>query len=135
MSTFYSRSAVQNFSWTLITVMEDKISLQRVTILQLPMKTSRTKQIYLNYLKAFYFMKSTGNILATFTKHKNKHTDLLQLSTYKIHLYITEMAYFNMSFRVVLVTWVFIKLWDWNCQRAYSIYKHTSFMYLWSKCL
>ena len=60
-----------------ITVVEDKIPLQRVTILQLPMHISRTKQIYLNCLKAFYFMKSNGNILATFTKHKNKHTDLV----------------------------------------------------------
>jgi hypothetical protein len=56
-----------------ITVVEDKISLQRVAILQPPMQTSRTKQIYLNYLNAFYFMKSNGNILAIFTKHKNKH--------------------------------------------------------------
>lgn len=75
-------------------------------------------------------MKSNGNILATFAKHKNKHTDLVQLSTYKIQLYVTEMAYFSMSFRVVLVTRVFIKLWDWNCQRAYSTYKYTPFMYL-----
>lgn len=47
-----------------ITVVED-ISLQKVTILQLPMQTSRTKQIYLNYLKAFYFeinWKYSGNI-------------------------------------------------------------------------
>jgi len=84
-------------------VVEDKISLQRVTILQLPMQTSRTKQIYLNYLKAFYFMKSNGNILAIFPKHKNKHTDLVLLSTYKFQLYVTEVAYFNMSFKVVLV--------------------------------
>lgn len=60
-----------------ITVVEDKISLQRVTILQLPVQTSRTKQIYLKSIKAFYFMKSTGNILTTFTMHKNKHTDLV----------------------------------------------------------
>jgi len=48
-------------------------------------------------------MKSNGNILGTFTKHKNKHTDSVWLSTYKIQLYITEIAHLNMSFRVGLV--------------------------------
>jgi len=60
-----------------ITVVEDKISQQRVTILQLPMQTSRTTNLPELLKKAFYFMKSNGNILATFTKHKNKHTDLV----------------------------------------------------------